>query len=290
MTSSKAVLSVAVLLLASAPLALGQGTYTQIDVPGSTQTQAYGIDTAADVVGYYEDTSGAFHGFLLSGGAYTTIDYPGQSETFLSAINDRGQIVGEYFAGFNGGFLYNIAQQHFTNLAFPNSSGVAPYGINNAGTIVGNIYFNQSGKPPNVGFEFSNGSYQPVIKGGFTASYIRGINNSGEAVGGVFKNGYLRLFLLEQGKLIPLEIHAPNPAPQAINNSGAIVGEYNPTETTEEGFPYQNDVFQPLVFPGSIQTAATGINDLGEVVGQFTDSSSSIHGFTWTPPADAAKK
>jgi len=41
MTFRKAVLSLAVLLLATAPLALGQGTYTQIDVPGSLTTSWY---------------------------------------------------------------------------------------------------------------------------------------------------------------------------------------------------------------------------------------------------------
>jgi hypothetical protein len=73
MRFSKAVLSLAALLFATAPLALAQGTYTQIDVPGSILTFVSGIDTAGDIVGSYADPTSRRHGFLLSGGVYTTI-------------------------------------------------------------------------------------------------------------------------------------------------------------------------------------------------------------------------
>src|SRR5271155_3497411 len=77
----KAVLSLAVLLLTTAPLALAQGTYTQIDVPGSLETLGYGIDNAGDIVGGYLDSNDSYHGFLLSGGIFTTLDSPGATST-----------------------------------------------------------------------------------------------------------------------------------------------------------------------------------------------------------------
>lgn len=73
MTFRKVVLSCAVLLLAIAPLAVAQGTYTQIDYPGAAQTGVNGIDSAGDLVGTYPDASNTFHGLLLSNGTYTTI-------------------------------------------------------------------------------------------------------------------------------------------------------------------------------------------------------------------------
>jgi hypothetical protein len=92
------------LLIASVPLALAQGTYTQIDVPGATGTSGRGIDTAGDIVGSY--LSGASDvGFLLSGGVYSTIKYPGSELTFLFGINDNGQIVGSEFGVGSFGFL-----------------------------------------------------------------------------------------------------------------------------------------------------------------------------------------
>jgi hypothetical protein len=92
--SCKAVLSLAVLLIATMPLALGQGTYTQIDVPGAIYTECIGLDTAGDIVGAYGNASGTVDGFLLTGGIYTTVVYPGSTFTSLNGINDAGQIVG----------------------------------------------------------------------------------------------------------------------------------------------------------------------------------------------------
>src|SRR5438105_11076391 len=117
--------------------ALGQGTYTQLDVPGSIQTYIFGVNGAGDIVGQYEDTSNNFHGFLLSGGVYTTIDYPGTQSTSANGINDVGQIVGSTFP-LNVGFLYDVNSQTFTQIKYPaNGSITVAFGINNGGTIVG---------------------------------------------------------------------------------------------------------------------------------------------------------
>lgn len=67
--------------------------FTPIDVPGSSGTQANGLNAAGDIVGDYY-LGAAPHGFLMSGGNYTTIDVPGASATIPQAINASGQIVG----------------------------------------------------------------------------------------------------------------------------------------------------------------------------------------------------
>src|SRR5262249_11541444 len=75
---------------------LSRGTFTTIDVPFATQgTEAFGINNAGQIVGFYADASGT-HGFLLSGGAYFTLDDPLGANTQAFGINDAGQIVGRY--------------------------------------------------------------------------------------------------------------------------------------------------------------------------------------------------
>ena len=39
-------------------------TFTSFDFPGATQTSAYGINSAGQVVGKYSDPDGSTHGFL----------------------------------------------------------------------------------------------------------------------------------------------------------------------------------------------------------------------------------
>ena len=45
-------------IVATASGAWAQGTYTQFDVPGSSYTLGFGINTAGDIVGGYGDASG----------------------------------------------------------------------------------------------------------------------------------------------------------------------------------------------------------------------------------------
>src|SRR5262249_30818378 len=134
MNPRRAVGFLAMLLITCAPLAPAQGTYTQIDVPGTQLTVATGTDTAGDVVGYYADLFGAYHGFLLSAGVYTTLDVPNAPETIPFGMNDVGQIVGTTSID---GFLYDIQTQTFTTFQYSANSYTTAFAINNAGTIAG---------------------------------------------------------------------------------------------------------------------------------------------------------
>jgi probable HAF family extracellular repeat protein len=79
------------------------GTFQTYDVPGSVATQTWGVNSAADFVGLYDDTNGNEHGFLQNWGAVNpiTIDVPSgppfnATLTDAFAINSAGVIVGLY--------------------------------------------------------------------------------------------------------------------------------------------------------------------------------------------------
>src|SRR5262245_31307596 len=61
-------------------------TFTTIDFPGATFTNALGINPRGDIVGFYT-LSGTTHGFLRSGGQFTSIDFPGATLTNAMGIN-----------------------------------------------------------------------------------------------------------------------------------------------------------------------------------------------------------
>jgi probable HAF family extracellular repeat protein len=89
-------------------------------------------------VGFYSDSSGHDHGFLLSSGGYATIDDPSGTNTIATGINDAGQIVGQYLDSNNvsHGFLYSGGS--FTTIDDPlGGAGTRVFGINNAGQISG---------------------------------------------------------------------------------------------------------------------------------------------------------
>jgi probable HAF family extracellular repeat protein len=287
----KAVLSLAVLLLASAPLALAQGTYTQIDVPGGFDTTVQAVNSAGDLAGWYQDASASIKGFLLQNGAYTTINVQAAYTSQVVGMNDSDQLVVDTTGDSYASFLYDSQTKTFT---FIYCTGVwALYtfasAINNEGTVVGYTV-----GATGYGFELPTSSAQCKRIGGPGGGIPKliGIDTGGDLLMSVYHSGSYAYYLLHGGKYRELTIpNAPSAVVAGINPAGtALVGNYQPSSGTYVGFLYQNKVLTTLEFPGAVGTGATGVNAAGEVVGNFGDSSGNGHGFTWTPPADAAKK
>jgi probable HAF family extracellular repeat protein len=290
--SRKAVCFLAILLIASVTPALAQGTYTQIDVPGAYSTAVTGINGAGEIVGTYFDSNGE-HGFVLSGGVFTTIDVPNAGTTSAAAINDLDQVVGSDNLG--EGFLYDIPTQTFSTIAYPGQGYITfPAAINNAGTIAGTI---QLAGPAHLdeGFELSNGIYTRITVPGSQSSFTSGVNNSGEIIGNYLNASGVccYTFLVIQDKYQRFVVPGiPSAVGVGINDGGTIVGTWFPPsgKPYQAGFLFANGTFQPLRFPHENSTYAAGINNFGEVVGYFVNQNGFSHGFTWMPPADAAKK
>ena len=79
---------------------IDNGEFRQLHVSGSAATQAWDINPAGEIVGFYRTPANVFHGFVLrEDDQYITFDFPGATATRLRAINPRGDIVGTYAVG-----------------------------------------------------------------------------------------------------------------------------------------------------------------------------------------------
>ena len=268
------------LLVGGAEPAKADYIFTTLDVPGSTLTQAYGINDSGQVVGLYEDTRG-LHGFLFSGGAYTSLDVPGPNWTQPNGINASGEIVGWYNGVQNHGFLLNGG--NYTTLDVPGAIFTIATGINNAGQVVGTWGNGQRTFP----FLLSGITYTTFNTPGSYASGAYGINNAGQIVGYNQTTGDLRThgFLLSGGGTNYTSIDVPgayNTETTGINDFGQIVGFYD-QNGIEHGFLMSNGSYATLDVLGATSTQVWGINDLGDIVGNYTDASGNEHGFLATP-------
>jgi len=289
----KAILCSALFAIASVSLAIAQGTYTQIDVPGAIGTFVSGINSAGDIVGRYEEnpTLPQIHGFLLSNGALTTLIYPGANAYSAAAgINDLGQIVGTYFDDSGetfSGFVYDVPTNTFTGtFSDPLYGYTFASGINNAGTIVGNIQLYGGPTISYVAFQLTGTTFKKISPQGSSSTTASSIDNFGDVIGLATFNRVFG-FISANGKYQRITLPILLAQPYGINDFGALVGLfYSTKDNVFLGFIYQNSIFQILNFPGSTGTFPMAINNSGEVVGYFYDSNSSTHGFTWTPPAD----
>ena len=93
-------------------LKLNDGRVTTLNVPGSSMTQAFGINDGDVVVGTYQVGTGdnaVSHGFIWAPGfGFQNVDDPnGVGATAVNGINDHGRLVGFYTdsSGNTDGFL-----------------------------------------------------------------------------------------------------------------------------------------------------------------------------------------
>jgi probable HAF family extracellular repeat protein len=220
------------------------GVFTTIDAPGAGAfTVVFGIDENGRTVGGYVDDQGRLHGFLKDKEAFTVIDFSGAAATFVSQINDRGQMVGAYSRIPNTPLLQ------------------AEYG-----------------------FLLDNGDFTTIDVPGAVQTRLFGINNQGQIVGEYLDTQDMyHGFLLDNGVFTTIDAPAPaiGTTATSIDDSGRIVGTAFPGPTTVEvhGFIWSNGEFTMIDVPGFERTQATGINNLGQVVGYANNLDGPAHGF-----------
>ena len=115
------------------------GTFTQLDFPGSNGTTAFGVNKSGTVVGVYEidGTATTIHAFVYENGQYTDINFPGGNWSEATGVNDLGVVVGHFQdASFNvNGFMYYKGQ--FAQINVQPGHTTAIWGINKRNDLVG---------------------------------------------------------------------------------------------------------------------------------------------------------
>jgi len=156
-----------------------EGTsYMTLNIPGSLNSLAAGINTSDEIVGTYFD--GQVHGFLYDGKNLVTIDVPGATETEAQAINDAGLIVGVYYDS-KGEHGFSLDRNgNFSDINFPGTTATYATGVNASGEITG-FYYDSQVKAH--GFLLSNGMYSSIDFPGATQTFAYGINDAGMIAG-----------------------------------------------------------------------------------------------------------
>jgi len=123
-----------------------------------------------------------------------------------------------------------------------------------------------------------NGTQRTVVDfPGATHTVLRGINRYGTVVGNASASGAFTVALeIRNGKTIVLPFgNNTSVSPQAISDTGVIVGDYlvpeanNPGVVNFHGFVFANGQFMDFLFPGTTSGTANDINASGMIVGDF---------------------
>src|SRR5437667_377300 len=259
------------------PSALQISTFTTVDVPGSIETDAFGINNSGQISGDFADSTGREHGFLVAGGSFSTVDVPGSVQTFGRGINDRGQTVGNYLDSTFKRHGYLLSSGSFITFDFPGAIETRGVGINNSGAIVGR-YRDTGGIH---GYLLSSGTFTTIDFPCAIETRAFGINDVGQVVGRYRDSaGQFHSFLLGTDGFRVVDFPgATFTEADGINNRGEIVGDYEDAAGIFHGFLLSGGIFRTMDFPGAIETDPFGINDAGQIVGSYADSSGKFHGF-----------
>jgi len=119
---------------------LGGGVFQVITIPAAVGgAQATGINNSQQICGFYIDSQGVNHGFLLNFGLLVVLDAPGSTFTQALGLNNKGQVVGDYMdaGGNTHGFVWTSAKG-FQTIDDPSGVGTTVVnGINDKGVLVG---------------------------------------------------------------------------------------------------------------------------------------------------------
>jgi uncharacterized membrane protein len=152
--------------------------------------------------------------------------------------------------------------------------GTIANGINASGDIVGSYIDGTS----LFGFVYRGGTYTTIdIIGIETEAY--GINASGQVVGSYIEKtaraGFKRHgFFYIHGHYATLDHPSTTfwTDPRSINDAGLIVGGYSGAGSGGKGFLYINGLFVTIEYPSARGNDAIGINNSGQIVGNYSDS------------------
>lgn len=250
--------------------------FTTFDPTGSIYTYAVGINTSGTIAGYYEDSTGATHGFLrTSDGTITAFDPTGSASTGVGSINDNGDVAG-WYRDSSGTYLNFVRTNDGTITTFKATKGYEPdaIGINAKGKVAGWYTTNDYGTAGFVGMPESK-IKQLTVDG-------VAINTKGEVTGVDGSQGFVRT---PSGQVTTFTGPGSpgTTTPTSINDSGAVAG-YDASICGIEAHGFSRDASGNMATidpPESEYTVVYGVNDKGALAGTYYYGG--YHGFVLTP-------
>jgi hypothetical protein len=243
----------------TSPAAAAYSFRTLGDAADLTFNRLLGINNLGHIVGYLgSGTAGhPYRGYIVrppyGQPRYQAVEVPGSVQTQLTGLNDAGVQVGFWSA--------------------PNSAG-------RAGTDIG--FYLMAARFSPVSFPTVDNASPPVDR-------LLGVNDHDVAVGFYIDGqGHRHGYRYDIATRIFTAVTVPGASSvvaAAINNAGGVAGYFTSSNGVTSGFFTERGRLFILNGPHATLTRALGVNDSGEVVGDYrigTGRGAVTHGFTCT--------
>lgn len=295
----------------AAPIVAGGYTFTNFDFPNTgtaaaAGTNANGIANNGTAVGFTVDNAGNFANYLRQPNGTTTALNVG-SPGMAFGVNSAGNVVG---VGQNGSAFFLPKSGSPQTLTTPGTTSTG-FGINDNGNIVGQYTTGNATPGFYLASQAGNGLITINAPSGPNTVNAQGVNNNGLIVGFYVGNdgqdhGFTANTAMANGATLTGIAVADPTIPNVpgepgatfvfsqilgVNDQGLAVGYYGDSTVSQHGFLYNTNtgtytfLDDPSeAFSNGVEvTQITGINDLGEISGFYTDAAGVFHGFVACP-------
>jgi len=182
-------------------------------------------------------------------------------------------------------------QYRFVSFNIPGSTSAYPFGIDIARVVTG--FYLDAGNVSH-GFAWRNGTLHTLDNPGSSDTALQSVNNGLGAIGYYGDNtaSHAAIYSFANGAwtTLPDIPNMPNNLGWGINRSGAAVGYagggnngfgYNPTNPAAWVWDPSSQSYSFFAVPGAPQysTYADGINNKGQIMGNYFDTNGVAHGF-----------
>jgi PEP-CTERM motif len=200
-------------------------TFTQIKFPGSSLTEATGINGSGAIAGYYtKGPKNLNSGFVDSAGTYTRIKFPDSINTFVMGIDSSGDVAGYYDKGpKDEDFGFIESGGTYTTIEPTGAKATLVEGMSASGAAWGS--YKKSTKGKDIAFVYSGGTYATIDVPSSTSTYVTGINASG-VIAGDYTSGSTEFgFVDSGGTYTTIDVAGSTDTyVEGINNSGQVTG------------------------------------------------------------------
>ncbi len=257
-------------------------------------TEGHGVNFLRHIVGdYVDETTGRYHGFLMTHPNCTPTPTPSPTPTPTPTPGDAiASAPPTTLAEETDSDLFFEDEPEpdaglprcplvFTPLDIANALDTIPLGINNLGDIVGTATFGDGSQPAFLTVKQVTTKF---VVPGAAATFAYQVNDSGQIVGYyVDANGISHGYMRDSAGALTFPIDVPGATETFLlgnNASNWVVGRYTDTAGVTHGLFYvtPDDIFT-YDYPGATATSLTGINKNSLICGYYTDMAGVSHGF-----------
>ncbi|MBU1375377.1 MAG: PEPxxWA-CTERM sorting domain-containing protein [Alphaproteobacteria bacterium] len=255
--------------------------YSYTDLWDFGGSNAFGINSAGQVVGDARPDENYRRAVLFGGGSVTDLGVlPGGTHSWGTAISASGAVVG-YSTSETGdrAFIYDAGVM--TSLGTLGGGQSFGYGINDAGQAVGHSSIAPGGAFH--AFLYSGGSMADLgtLGGAFSEAYD--INGAGQVVGRSARaDGTVHAFVYDGGVMSDLgTLGGAYSYAYGINALGQVVGASETADGSQHAFLYSDGVMTDLGTLGGAYSFAADINNLGQIVGVSSTAGGDLRAFLY---------